>query len=293
MPDQSLSTNLSKVCDAKLGSGPLKSAGPCPRIVSRMELTRFREARPGPEQAIEQAVASRLPTLVSDSSRAVWKGASPSIGAGMPDLVFAWHDPKVRQLHGAIGAAAALLGYLRSVTRARPETLSERLRLPLAAVRESLGDLVERLVLSEALGCFAVSKAWRNILPEIVAVEAKVSNWRKAVQQAARNTVFAHRSFVAVPESLAKRVRSDQLVKKLGIGVLSVRETGETTMAKKARFREPLIWEYYYQVANLVAKESGNAVHGFDQRGKEADSGVHLLKGADAKRPKSRVSRSR
>lgn len=262
-------------------------------LASGMEITRFRESRPGPELAIEEAVARRLPALMVESSGRVWRAASPSIGAGMPDLVFAWHGPEVRQLHGALGAVSAVLGYLRSVTRARPETLSAKLSLPLSSVRESLIDLAERLVLSEALGWFEMSNVWRNILPEIIAVEAKVSNWKKAVQQAARNRVFAHRSFVAVPEQLAERVRLDGLVKKLGIGVLSVGKGGETTIARRARFDEPLVWEYYYQVASLVAKERGNAdVHRGNRQRKKVSTRIQVPKGVDAKRAKGRISRS-
>jgi hypothetical protein len=257
-----------------------------------MSITRFRESRPGPELAIETVVAERLPDLLGESSGgSVWRGASPAIGAGMPDLVFAWHGPEVWQLCGAHDTASALLGYLRSVTRARPETLSTRLGLPLGPVREALECLVQRLVVSEVLGCFALSAGWKNILPEIVAVEAKVSNWKKAVQQAARNRVFAHRCFVAVPATLAWRVCSDPWVKKLGIGVVSVTEAGDATIERKARYDEPLVWAYYYHVASLIVKESQDRVRCETRRRKEAVPGVLVRKRPDPKRAKGRVSR--
>jgi hypothetical protein len=37
----------------------------------------------------------------------------------------------------------------------------------------------------------------------VIAFEAKLTKWRKALQQAYRNTCFAHRSYIVVPENIA------------------------------------------------------------------------------------------
>ena len=38
----------------------------------------------------------------------------------------------------------------------------------------------------------------------LIAFEAKLSNWREALQQAYRNTCFAHESYVVVPRDVAR-----------------------------------------------------------------------------------------
>jgi hypothetical protein len=45
-----------------------------------------------------------------------------------------------------------------------------------------------------------VAVACSNML---IAIEAKLADWRKALHQAYRNTCFAHRSFVLVPKDVA------------------------------------------------------------------------------------------
>ncbi|MCB9895186.1 MAG: hypothetical protein H6839_12100 [Planctomycetes bacterium] len=60
----------------------------------------------------------------------------------------------------------------------------------------------------------------------LVAFEAKLTNWRKALQQAYRNTAFADRSFVVLPErtaQLAMTHQEDFLSRH--VGIISVSRT--------------------------------------------------------------------
>ncbi len=42
---------------------------------------------------------------------------------------------------------------------------------------------------------------------DVIAFEMKLERWRQAVHQAYRNTCFAHRSYVVLPESIAVRAQ--------------------------------------------------------------------------------------
>lgn len=58
---------------------------------------------------------------------------------------------------------------------------------------------------------------------ELVAIEAKLLKWRSALNQAYRNTSFAHYSFVLLPEKIAYlALEREKDFKNRGVGVLSI-----------------------------------------------------------------------
>jgi hypothetical protein len=129
----------------------------------------------------------------------------------------------------------------------------------MSGVVELLDDLVGIGVVSKQNHSYSLDATWRDILPEIVTVEAKVSNWRRAVDQAGRNRLFAHRSYVALPTAAAKRMQGSDPVRAWGIGIIAVRDDGTVHVLRKARQHSPRVWTYYYQIALSTAGHSERA----------------------------------
>ena len=218
-----------------------------------MAITFFRQRRPGPEMSVENAVACQIPNLFRSDEYPLWAAGSPAIGAGRPDLVVVSCEPAVYALANVEMPTAQILAYLRAVGRARPKTISERIGKPVEVIIKHLEGLQEADVVSVSADVYMLCPSWRNILPEIVTIEVKVSDWRKALSQAARNRIFAHRSFIALPADVANRIRKQPVLGKLGIGVLAVGEQDEVKITREARRRKPRVWTYYYQLAHIVA----------------------------------------
>lgn len=228
-----------------------------------MKVTYFRPRRPGPEALIENAVLSQIPQFFPNDGRLMWAAGSIPIGAGVPDLAIVSCEPQVFALAQVEMPTTQILAYLRAVGRARLDTITERVRLPREIVIRCLNDLVEIQVVVRDLNTFSLSQTWREILPEIVAVEAKVTNWKRAIDQAARNRIFAHRSFVALPDRVAQRVRLEPIFRQLGIGLLSVGDKNAVSVLRRSRRRQPRVWTYYYEIASLVAthlEDNSNAI---------------------------------
>ncbi|RZM19831.1 MAG: hypothetical protein EOO88_36970 [Pedobacter sp.] len=221
--------------------------------------------KPGPEIRIEDAVAKHVPNLFLRDDIPFWAGGSVPIGAGMPDLLIASYNPEVFALAQIGLPDTQILGYLRAVKNARLETIVERVGKPKRMVTRCLNDLVEMDAIKSGPQTFALSPKWRTLLPEITAVEAKVSNWRRAIEQATRNSIFAHRSYVALPENVARRAFVESSFQSSGIGIISVADNDEATIIRRSRSFQPKVWYYYYQLAHLIAnpgkKIKHNALH--------------------------------
>ena len=221
-----------------------------------MDVTYFRARKPGPESLIESTVVQRSADLFPADGNLRWTAGYLPVGAGLPDLVIAYSKPEVVALCQVDISSTQILAYLRVVGRARCETITERMRMSLGEVSRSLESLEEARVVSSGNGVFSLAPVWREILPEIVTIEVKVKNWAEAVRQASRNSIFAHRSFVALPEAVANRVAHEPLLQDLGVGLLSVSQD-DVSVLRKARWHKPKVWSYYYRVAFMMAKGLG------------------------------------
>jgi hypothetical protein len=175
-------------------------------------------------------------------------------------------------LTGADVKANDLLGYLRAVGKARSETISLRIRQPVRVVERALGALADADIIVVERGTYSLNKPWECILPEVITIEVKVGDWRRALSQAARNRIFAHRSFVALPSRVADRIKSEPLFREFGVGILSIDFDGEVRTVRRARRAAPKVWSYYYGLAQLAAEHlSGarGAVYSSDRYGAE------------------------
>gem|GEM_PF-5546757 len=70
---------------------------------------------------------------------------------------------------------------------------------------------------------------------ELLAVEVKISNWKKVVSQAFTRLFYVDRCYIAVPENMVSKIDIDML-KRDGIGVISVDGYAKVVMdAKKSK----------------------------------------------------------
>lgn len=174
------------------------------------------------------------------------------MGAGQPDIIRAALRPELSAIRALEVADAHLLAYLRSVRAARMDTIVMRTHARVCDVRVRLAALTTAGVVARDGDVYRLVAEWRDILPEIIAIEAKVSDWRRAARQSARNRVFAHRVYVALPSSVAQRVRREPEFCAKGVGVVAVDATGECSVVRPARRGRPMVWSYYYALAALI-----------------------------------------
>lgn len=225
--------------------------------ISENTTKQFRARREGPEAYIQDVVVNNLSRLLNPTMDR-WTAASLPLGAGIPDLVVVSYEPQVFALANIELKGAEILAYLRAVGKARLGTITERIGGSPGILSRSLNNLVEAEAVMSSSNTFSVTPIWRQILPEIVTIEIKVANWQKAIEQAARNRIFAHMSYVALPERVSQRVRTEQVFRTLGIGLISVADDGSAITIRKPRRRCPAVWTYYYQLASILARSHVN-----------------------------------
>ena len=219
----------------------------------------FQLRRPGPEIVIEDTIIHGASALRRRVDLPWLIAGSLTIGAGKPDLLLVSYNPQILTASRLESHDEVVLGYLKTVSRARFETIRERTGRTSGQLERQLDQYVDVGAVFEKSGVFRLTPCWRNILPEVISVEAKVSNWRKAMHQAGRNRLFAHESFVALPETVALRTDTGAALREMGIGLLSICAK-EVDIVHSARRRQPVIWYYYYRLALTVARHLGGEI---------------------------------
>jgi len=225
-----------------------------------MQLTYFRPRKPGRESCLEDAVADQIPSLFPQTC---WAAGSVPLGAGVPDLVVVRCEPKVFVLANVPLPTAQILAYLRVVGCARAATIARRFGKSERVIVRCLDNLLDVQAVAIEASAYRLAPEWREILPEIATIEVKVANWRKAVDQASRNSIFAHKSFVALPQEVALRVKREAPFRQTGVGLLGVSDDNEVQIVRRPVRRQPRVWSYYYQLAFFAANDLQGTFHAF------------------------------
>ncbi len=222
----------------------------------------FRPRRPGPEARLEDAVAMFAPQLVAAPELA-WMGGSLQVGAGFPDLLVANVDPGVRQVPQTIALDSNLLAFMHAAGASVPvDDLARFAGRSAPHIHDRLAVLAAAEVVEGGPGHYGLFPSWRAILAEVIAIEVKVANWRRAAAQAKRNRLFAHASYVALPCQLAQRVCDNPAILADQLGVLGVHSDGTVTVLRDSRRLSPRLWNYYYWIALKAAESIGGTSHG-------------------------------
>ncbi|UYN89190.1 MAG: hypothetical protein KIT08_08825 [Anaerolineales bacterium] len=222
-----------------------------------MTITYYSVRRGGAESRLEDNLLDELQDAFPERKYKQWMGGAFNIGGSFPDIVIVSYRPELTWLQEEVAGAEFILAYLHRVSSARFETIQKRTLIETRHLRLSIDKLIDAKVIRKKKQAYHLDKAWRDILPRIITIEAKISKWRIAVAQAMNNTLFAHYSYVAVPLDLAKRISNESAFNQKGIGLIGVAQGADSCFVKNAVSKYPSLWSYYYSLASTIATNGG------------------------------------
>ncbi len=188
----------------------------------RVVHVRKRVARPGPEARLIQR-ALKTEFFLRHQLPAVFFH-EPQMPTGLPDVVAVYMAKKPPELTPdrirLTEAHIRILHGLHILSNTTIEELALRVRMPQRELRRLAIGLMDADLISLRDERIAPQKLSRSFaVKHIFAIEAKINNWSKALEQAAANRWFASHSFILIPPSRSID-RISQRAAELGIGVL-------------------------------------------------------------------------
>jgi hypothetical protein len=218
---------------------------------------RSRRARPGPETTLLNAVL-KTEFLIGRPLPAVFFH-EPDMPTGLPDLVAVYMsngDVSMNRNRLHLGEGhVRLLHYLHVVRKAPQEKMLADLRISPRKLARLLADLRDAELITVSANMVRPRGLSRVFgVKYIVAIEAKMSNWSRALTQAAANHWFASHSYILIPPTKALS-KVTAKASTLGIGVL-VFDGADVSVALKPKARK-LPGSYGSWLLNEWALRSG------------------------------------
>lgn len=108
---------------------------------------------------------------------------------------------------------------------------------------------------------------YKSFCKELIAVELKISDWKRAVYQALMNQCFANESYIALCEKYLKRAtRRIRDFETKGIGIFSISDKGEIDLILTAKNDKPtsnnrhrmLLERFWQRLINEPKKDRNN-----------------------------------
>ena len=210
-------------------------------------------------------------SALAGQHRKLWPGtrtrvvkAERGYGRGVADLVVLDFDPAALSVRTSSALApvdvslAYFVGTLRQLGSITGGEIDEVDRAVSPRTnRRAIRSLVSSGHLVENEGRLTLHPALRPTLARLVAIEAKLSDWRGGLLQASRYTAFADQSYLALPERAAARVLAEDpdVPRALGVGLISVGQTARIIIAApRLRPREVGVraWAEESELADLA-----------------------------------------
>lgn len=149
----------------------------------------------------------------------------PDLPTGLPDMVAVYLSRDASTIterrRRLTPAHVRLLHGLHSLTSSTPEELGALLRIEQRELSRLTDDLMKSQLITVRENKLFPERLSRTFaVRHIVAIEAKVGNWSRALQQAAANRWFASQSFILIPPTRSLTAVSSR-ARELGVGVLT------------------------------------------------------------------------
>ena len=149
---------------------------------------------------------------------------------------------------------AAILAVLLERGAATAPTVADHLYASAGAV-QARAETLARLGLVEIAACGTLRATGRHQHSDarIVAIEAKLTRWREAIEQASHYRAFANQSYIAMPSALFDASGAIlSTCEAAGVGALSVAPNGQITIVTEAPVHEPQSPEWVRLVSYVV-----------------------------------------
>jgi hypothetical protein len=186
----------------------------------------FRKGRSGPEQdLVDWFLELRAVNVRGGERLTIFR--EPRLPSGFPDVVAVVWTESVATRWGTErrSLTATDLRLMQHLVTAAPATLADLRPMFGSGTERSLSRLVRaEMVVSQKDQWRAQALSQTFAIRRIVAIEAKVAQWRVALDQAFINTWFTPESYVLVP-AIPKRTSLLETALQYGIGVLSKEKT--------------------------------------------------------------------
>ncbi len=165
------------------------------------------------------------------------------------DLGFGVADLVISKIKTSKNRKQTYLNYfdltIYKIIESNPEISFEKIRDITKADSSTIKKSIEKLMLEsyvkEMDTLYKLSRTYKNYLLDSIAIEAKLKNWKRALNQAYRYKWFASTSYVVLDEKhISGAVLNIDLFKKMNVGLACINKKGNVSILFKPKKEKPI-----------------------------------------------------
>lgn len=150
-----------------------------------------------------------------------------NLGYGIPDVVVVQYNNKLKKERKNFlnYFDISILDLIEKKDQISIDDIIFLTRSTKNKINQSLSILQNEKLIIYREGKYFSHKKYVDALQDSIAIEAKLKNWKRALQQAYRYKWFAKKSYVILPsENIKPALKRLDLFKKFGVGLASINE---------------------------------------------------------------------
>ncbi|TDK21064.1 hypothetical protein E2F46_15300 [Luteimonas aestuarii] len=163
----------------------------------------------------------------------------PELPSGAPDVLLL--RLKVTDIHGAASLTEhelKLLHFISSRSKARIRNITDLLCWSPKAAAKTVASLAEKQLLSVRGDLLVPSLNAKSLLArDIIAIEAKIGGWKRAIIQAQRNKWFASQSYILLSGTVPAAAKDAAETE--GVGILRYGKGRTEVVVRSEKMRLP------------------------------------------------------
>lgn len=166
-----------------------------------------------------------------------------NLGYGIADLVVTqYSSPTGIDRKGFLGALhITILDLLQRVKSITIPSIEQRTRASKRSINQCVKLLVEESFASIEYDVVKLEKEYSSSIKNTIAIEAKLKNWKRALNQAYRYKSFSNESYVCMPEASSRpAVANLQLFIKMEVGLFTISKAGELNLLYNPPTEQPI-----------------------------------------------------
>lgn len=179
------------------------------------------------------------------------------------DLGFGIADLVISKLKANKSTAKEKLTYFDAVIYKIIETnkeisfqkLREITKADVSSINRSLNKLIKDSYINKKDSLITFRKSYQGITTDSIAIEAKLKNWKRALDQAFRYKWFAKKSFVVLDSiNIKPAIAQIHQFKKLNVGLAEISKSGKLILHFNPSKKDPIDYKMWMLLNEILRK---------------------------------------
>ncbi len=187
-------------------------------------------------------VLREKPTILFDkaNSHETFMAEEMSLGHGVADLVISFHKKVNKRTKALSLHDINILGVVQRRNRVSIAEIAASTRTPSDKIKKSIDILAQQKLIQVDAEWISLHRQYVNYQKETIAIEVKLKNWRRALEQAYRYRSFAYNAYVFLDEKhICPALRNINQFTQYNIGLASVSKFGAIDIHHKPERENP------------------------------------------------------